>query len=154
LTRSVPELQRLRKSLKVGRKSLKSMLERGRLQPMQILFIYEPAEGIGMPSGGKASHEKRIGSQERLACKLLLSFGSADPVKKRFSPIHHSEKEIRAPAGIGKGIESICEPNPEILYRRGKPFEDPGFRAGLPLALLAIVDPVPQINPIVLTGVE
>jgi hypothetical protein len=121
---------------------------------MQILFIYEPAEEIGMPSGGKESREKRIGSQERLACQLLFSFGSADQVKKRFSPIHHSEKEIRAPVGIGKGIESICEVNPELLYMRGKPFEDPGFRAGLPLALLAIVDPVPQINPIVLTRVE
>ena len=121
---------------------------------MQILFIYEPAEQIGMPSGRKGSREKGIGFQERLGRKLLLSFGGADPAKKRFSPIHHPEKEIGAPAGIGEGIESVTEVNPEIFYMRGKSFEDPGFRAGLSLALLAIVDPVPQINPIVLTGVE
>jgi hypothetical protein len=107
-----------------------------------------------MPSGREGGREKRIGFQERFACQLLFSFGSADQVKKRFSPIHHSEKEIRAPAGIGKGIESICEVNPELLYMRGKFFKGLGLRAGLPLAFLAIVDPVPQINPIVLTGVE
>jgi hypothetical protein len=36
----------------------------------------------------------------------------------------------------------------------GKFFKDLGLRAGLPPALLAIVDPVPQINPIVLPRVK
>jgi hypothetical protein len=44
--------------------------------------------------------------------------------------------------------------NPEFLYMVGKFFKDLGLGAGLPPALLAIVDPVAQINPIVLPGVK
>jgi hypothetical protein len=75
-------------------------------------------------------------------------------MKKRLSPIHHSEKEIGAPAGIGKGIESVGKVNPECLYRGRKLCKGLGLRAGFPPALLAIVHPVTQINPIVLRRVE
>jgi hypothetical protein len=121
---------------------------------MEIPFIQEPVEEIGVPSGKEGGPEKGIGFQERFACKFLISFGSAYRPKKRRSPIHHSEEEIGARGRIGKGIEAVCKVNPESLYMRGKSFKDLGLRAGLPPALLAIVDPVPQINPIVLPGVK
>jgi hypothetical protein len=60
---SVSEPLRSTKSLKNGRKSLKGILETGQPQPMKILFIYEPAEEIGMPSGREGGREKRIGFQ-------------------------------------------------------------------------------------------
>jgi len=121
---------------------------------MEILFIYEPAEEIGMSSRRQRVSEKRIDLQERIACKLLLGLGSRDEMKKRFPPIHHSKKKIGPPAGIGKRIESVCQVNPERLYMGGELSKSPGFGAGLPLALLAVVHPVPQIDPIVPAGVK
>jgi len=37
---------------------LKGILEMLRAQPMEVLFIYEPVEEIGMPSGRKGGPEK------------------------------------------------------------------------------------------------
>jgi hypothetical protein len=96
---------------------------------MEIPFIHDPAQEISMTSGRKGGREKRIGSQERLGCEFSLPFGSADQIKKRDSPIHHSEKEVGASAGIRKGVESVCKMNPEFLGMRGKLFEGPGLRA-------------------------
>jgi hypothetical protein len=44
--------------------------------------------------------------------------------------------------------------NPEFLRVRGKFFKELGLRTGLSPAFLAIVDPVPPVNPIVLPWVK